>query len=94
MECERSRPGISASLRQRYFAAGQPDGVWLTEVSSSVVPATARSPCAAKDVCSRLTVGWSIGHRMTAELVDTVLRMAIAGRRPSGTAIIRADRGS
>ena len=49
--------------------------------------------CAVKEACSRRIIGWSIGPRMTTDLFDNALRMAIVKRRPSGTAIVHSDRG-
>ena len=40
------------------------------------------------------TVGWSMGSRMTAQLVCDALRMAIWQRRPKAGLIVHSDRGS
>lgn len=34
------------------------------------------------DIWSRMIVGWSMSPRMTADLADDALKMAIARRRP------------
>ena len=46
------------------------------------------------DIWSRKIVGWSMPARMTAELADDALRMAIARRRPPGGCIHHGDHGS
>ena len=53
-------------------------------------------PCLAvvMDIRSRKTVGWSMSARMTAELADDALRMAIVRRRPPGGCIHHSDHGS
>ena len=45
------------------------------------------------DIWSRRIVGWSMSARMTAELADDALRMAIAGRRPPRGRIRHSDHG-
>ena len=53
-------------------------------------------PCLAvvMDIWSRKIVGWSMSARMTAELADDALRMAIVRRRPPGGCIHHSDHGS
>ena len=46
------------------------------------------------DLYSRRVVGWSIGSRMTAQLVCDALKMAIWQRRPDVGLIVHSDRGS
>jgi len=46
------------------------------------------------DLYSGHVVGWSMGSRMTAQLVCDALRMAIWQRRPKAGLIVHSDRGS
>ena len=46
------------------------------------------------DIYSRRVVGWSMGSRMTAQLVCDALKMAIWQRRPDAGLIVHSDRGS
>jgi len=46
------------------------------------------------DLYSRRVVGWSMGSRMTAQLVCDALKMAIWQRRPTAGLIVHSDRGS
>ena len=46
------------------------------------------------DIWSRRIVGWSMSARMTAELADDALKMAIARRRPPRGCIHHSDHGS
>ena len=46
------------------------------------------------DLYSRRVVGWSMGSRMTAQLVCAALKMAIWQRCPSAGLIVHSDRGS
>jgi len=82
-------PLVTEDLLQRDFTAEWPDEVWLADITEH---GTGKGyVCAANDVCSRRIVGWSIGPRMTVELANTALRMAIVRRRPSGTVIVHSD---
>ncbi len=81
-------------LVRRDFAAGGPNRAWFADITY------ARThqgwPCLAvlMDVWSRRVVGWSMSARMTAELADDALRMAIARRRPPEGCIHHSDHGS
>lgn len=46
------------------------------------------------DLYSRRVVGWSMGSRMTAQLVCDALTMAIWQRQPKAGLIVHSDRGS
>ena len=45
-------------------------------------------------IWSRMIVGWSMSGRMTAELADDALKMAIARRRPPAGRVHHSDHGS
>jgi len=46
------------------------------------------------DLCSRRIVGWSMGARITKELVVDALRKALGGRLPERGLLYHSDRGS
>ncbi|HEI6746178.1 TPA: IS3 family transposase, partial [Legionella pneumophila] len=46
------------------------------------------------DLFSRKVVGWSMGSRMTSDLVCNALKMAIWQRKPKRGLIVHSDRGS
>lgn len=46
------------------------------------------------DLFSRRVVGWTLGERLTAELVLRALKQAILIRRPPPGLVIHTDRGS
>ncbi len=46
------------------------------------------------DLFSRRVIGWSMGGRMTAELVMDALLMAIWRRKPTSEVLIHSDQGS
>jgi putative transposase len=46
------------------------------------------------DLYSRRVVGWSISTRMTVDLVERTLQMAINIRQPKAGLLFHSDRGS
>ena len=46
------------------------------------------------DLYSRLVVGWAMGHRLTVELAEQALTMALANRNPVAGLLHHSDRGS
>ena len=77
----------------RRFMAAAPNQLWVADMI--YVPTWAGFVYLAivLDVWSRRIVGWSIGERMTAELVLAALSMAVQQRKPDG-AIAHSDQGS
>ncbi|WP_273382729.1 DDE-type integrase/transposase/recombinase, partial [Enorma phocaeensis] len=88
------QPCAAPDLVRRDFAAGGPDRLWFADIT--YVRTHQGWPCLAvlMDVWSRRVVGWSMSARMTAELADDALRMAIARRRPPEGCIHHSDHGS
>jgi putative transposase len=87
----RSRP--APDLVNRRFVACAPNQLWVADMT--YVPTWAGFVYLAivLDVWSRRIVGWSIGERMTAELVLAALSMAVQQRKPDGV-IHHSDQGS
>ncbi|RDI10341.1 transposase InsO family protein [Rhodococcus sp. AG1013] len=86
-------PPVHDDLVDRQFAAGQPNELWLTDITEHRTDEGKLYLCAIKDVYSNKIVGYSIDSRMKASLAVTALRNAIAQRHPAGT-IVHSDRGS
>ena len=87
-------PAVHDDLVQRVFSAPAPDLVWLTDITEHATAEGKLYCCSIKDVFSNRIVGYAIADRMTASLAVSALRSAIARRRPAGTVIVHADRGS
>jgi putative transposase len=87
----RQRP--APDLVNRRFVADAPNRLWVADMT--YVPTWSGFIYLAimLDVWSRRVVGWSIGERMTAELVLAALSMAVQRRQPDG-AIHHSDQGS
>ncbi|MFO0206077.1 MAG: DDE-type integrase/transposase/recombinase, partial [Betaproteobacteria bacterium] len=77
----------------RRFMAAAPNQLWVADMT--YVPTWAGFVYLAivLDVWSRRIVGWSIGERMTAELVLAALSMAVQQRKPDGV-IHHSDQSS
>jgi putative transposase len=86
-------PAVHDDLVRRQFHAEQPDEIWLTDITEHPTGEGKLYLCAIKDVCSRRIVGYALGERMTSQLADAALRIAIARRSPTGTLIVHSDRG-
>lgn len=87
----RQRP--APDLVNRKFVADAANQLWVADMT--YVPTWAGFIYLAMvlDVWSRRVVGWSIGERMTADLVLAALNMALQQRRPRSV-IHHSDQGS
>lgn len=87
----RQRP--PADLVNRRFQADGPNQLWVADMT--YVPTWAGFVYLAivLDVWSRRVVGWSIGERMTTDLVLAALNMALTQRKPNDV-IHHSDQGS
>lgn len=89
----RAGPPVHDDLVDRRFSAATPNTTWLTDITEHATGEGKLYLCAIKDVWSTRIVGYSISHRMTAELAVAALRNAVALRDPIGT-VVHSDRGS
>ena len=95
-EAKRAAPRANSApgLVRRDFSADGPNRAWFADIT--YVRTHQGWPCLAvvMDIWSGKIVGWSMSARMTAELADDALRMAIVRRRPPGGRIHHSDHGS
>jgi len=78
----RQRP--APDLVQRRFSADGPNRLWVADMTYVPTWAGFNYLAIVLDAWSRRVVGWSIGERMTAELVLAALNMALEQRKPRG----------
>ena len=83
------------NLVGRRFRAGEPDRLWLTDITEFRLPSGDKaclSPVV--DCFDGKPVAWSVGPRPTAELANSSLLKALA-RRPDGAGptVVHSDRG-
>ena len=81
-------------LVRRDFSADGPNRAWLADITYVRTHQGWLYLAVVMDIWSRMTVGWSMPGRMTAELADDALKMAIAGRRPPAGCVHHGDHGS
>jgi len=89
----RAGPPVHDDLVDRRFSAVSPNVTWLTDITEHPTSEGKLYLCAIKDVWSTRIVGYSMSHRMTAELAVAALRNAVALRQPKRT-VVHSDRGS
>ena len=88
---DKQRP--APDLVNRTFMAEAANQLWVADMTYVPTWAGFIYLAIVLDVWSRRVVGWSIGERMTADLVLAALNMAISQRKPNGV-IHHSDQGS
>ena len=76
------------------FAAGEPNELWLTDITEHRTAEGKLYLCAIKDVFSGRIVGYSIDSRMKSRLAVQALENAVAMRGDVAGCIVHSDRGS
>lgn len=89
-----SRQDSHEDLVRRDFSADGPNEAWFADITYVRTRQGWLYLAVVMDVWSRMIVGWSMGPRITAELADDALRMAIARRRPAAGCIHHSDHGA
>jgi len=92
-----TRPGdgeLSDDLVNRAFDPGEPDRLWVMDITEHRTDDGKVYLAVVLDAFSRRVVGWSIADHMRAELVADALQMATWRRQPpAGQTIAHADHG-
>ena len=87
----RQRP--APDLVNRRFRSDGPDQLWVADMTYIPTWTGFLYLAVVLDAFSRKVVGWSMGERMTADLVIAALNMALHTRRPDSV-IHHSDQGS
>jgi putative transposase len=85
---------VAPNLLNREFNIEAPDRVWVGDITYLWTRAGWVYLAVIIDLYSRKVVGWSLNHRMTADLVKDALTMAVWRRKPKPGLIHHTDRGS
>jgi len=85
---------VAPNLLSRQFNVQHPNKVWVTDITYLATNEGWLYLAIILDLYSRMIVGWSIGKRMTKELVINALGIAIKRRNPDPGLICHSDRGS
>jgi transposase InsO family protein len=85
---------VADNLLDRRFEVGEPNAVWLADITYVPTREGWVYLAAVEDLFSRRVVGWSMAATMTSRLVVDALGMAVSSRRPGEGVLAHSDRGS
>ena len=85
---------VAQNVLDRQFEASGPNEKWVSDITYVWTDEGWLYLAAVEDLYSRKVVGWSLGERLTSELVNEALRMAIGRQLPMMDLLAHSDRGS
>ena len=85
---------IAPNLLEREFTVATPNTVYVGDITYIPTREGWLYLAVVIDLFSRAVVGWAMGSRMTADLVNDAMLMAIWKRKPAKGLIFHSDRGS
>lgn len=85
---------VAPNLLERKFMVEQPDTVYAGDITYIPTDEGWLYLAVMIDLCSRAVVGWAMSKRITAELANDALMMAIWKRKPAKGLMVHSDRGS
>lgn len=90
-----SRHGFAIAPNRlgRQFAVGQPNQVWMSDVTYLPTAAGWCYLAVVVDAGSRRVIGWALDTQITAALTLAALEQAVAARRPPWGVLHHSDRG-
>ena len=85
---------VAANTLDRAFTVSAPNRVWAGDITYVWTLEGWLYLAVLLDLYSRRVVGWAMGQRITVELTEQALTMAIANRAPTAGLVHHSDRGS
>ena len=85
---------VAENTLNRQFTVAHPNQVWAGDITYVWTTEGWLYLAVILDLYSRLVVGWAMGHRLTVELAEQALTMALANRNPLAGLLHHSDRGS
>lgn len=85
---------VAPNRLEQDFTASAPNQKWVSDITYLWTGEGWLYLAVVLDLYSRAVVGWSMGQRITRDLVIQALTMAIWRRRPKAGLIAHSDRGS
>ena len=85
---------VAANTLNRQFTVTQPNRVWAGDLTYVWTTEGWLYLAVILDLYSRLVIGWAMGHRLTGELAEQALTMALANQNPRAGLLHHSDRGS
>jgi transposase InsO family protein len=90
---EHDRP-VAVNVLDREFRVERPDRVYAGDITYIQTDEGWLYLAVLIDLYSRAVVGWAMSERMTAQLVNDALMMAVWKRKPQKGLVVHSDRGS
>jgi transposase InsO family protein len=85
---------VAANALERAFTVAVPNRVWAGDITYVWTLEGWLYLAVLLDLYSRRVVGWAMGSRITVELTEQALTMAVANRAPTAGLVHHSDRGS
>ena len=85
---------VAANTLDRQFTVAAPNRVWAGDITYVWTLEGWLYLAVLLDLHSRRVVGWAMGQRLTVELAEQALTMALANRHPRAGLLHHSDRGS
>ena len=85
---------VAANTLNRQFTVTVPNRVWAGDLTYVWTTEGWLYLAVMLDLYSRRVIGWAMGHRLTVELAEQALTMAVANRAPTAGLVHHSDRGS
>jgi putative transposase len=85
---------VAENTLNRQFTVEHPNRVWAGDLTDVWTTEGWLYLAVILDLYSRLVIGWAMGHRLTVELAEQALTMALANRNPLAGLLHHSDRGS
>ena len=90
----RYRFPVAANTLNRQFTVTQPNRVWAGDLTYVWTTEGWLYLAVILDLYSRLVIGWAMGARLTVELAERALTMALVNRTPTAGLLHHSDRGN
>jgi putative transposase len=85
---------VATNTLNRQFQIEQPNRVWAGDITYVWTTEGWLYLAVMLDLYSRTVIGWAMGHRLTVDLAERALTMALANRKPTAGLLHHSDRGS
>jgi transposase InsO family protein len=85
---------VAENTLDRQFTVESPNRVWAGDLTYVWTTEGWLYLAVILDLYSRLVIGWAMGHRLTGDLAERALTMAVANRTPRAGLLHHSDRGS
>ena len=85
---------VATNTLNRQFTVTHPNRVWAGDITYVWTTEGWLYLAVILDLYSRRVIGWAMGHRLTVELAEQALTMALANRSPKAGLLHHSDRGS